>query len=40
MGKPEGKRPVERPRHRWEDDIKMGLHEVGWKSRDWIDGTG
>jgi hypothetical protein len=30
MGKPEGKRPLERPRHRWEDRIRMDLREVGW----------
>jgi hypothetical protein len=29
-GKPEGKRPFGRPRHRWEDDIKMDLQEVEW----------
>jgi hypothetical protein len=29
VGKPEGKRPLGRPRHRWEDNIKMDLHEVG-----------
>ena len=29
VGKPEGKRPLGRPRHRWEDNIKMGLREVG-----------
>jgi hypothetical protein len=29
VGKPEGKRPLGRPRHRWEDDIKMGLREIG-----------
>jgi len=28
--KPEGKRPLGRPRPRWEDNIKMHLHEVGW----------
>jgi hypothetical protein len=28
VGKPEGKRPFERPRHRWEDNIKMDLQEV------------
>ena len=28
VGKPEGKRPLERPRHRWEDNIKMDLQEV------------
>jgi hypothetical protein len=30
VGKPEGKRPIGRPRHRWEDNIKMDLQEVGW----------
>jgi hypothetical protein len=30
MGKPEGKRPLERPRHRWEDGIRMDLGEIGW----------
>jgi hypothetical protein len=30
MGKPKGKRPSERPRHRWEDGIKMDLREIGW----------
>ena len=30
MGKPEGKRPLGRPRHRWGDNIKMDLQEVGW----------
>ena len=29
MGKPEGNRPLERPRPRWEDNIKMNLQEVG-----------
>jgi hypothetical protein len=29
VGKPEGKRPLGRPRHRWEDNIKMGLQETG-----------
>jgi hypothetical protein len=29
-GKPEGKRLLGRPRHRWEDDIKMDLREIGW----------
>jgi hypothetical protein len=36
MGKPEGRRPLERPRCRWEDNIKMGLREVGWGGMDWI----
>jgi hypothetical protein len=30
VGKPEGSRALERPRHRWEDNIKMDLREVGW----------
>jgi hypothetical protein len=30
VGKPEGKRPLGRPRHRWEDNIKMGLQEMAW----------
>jgi hypothetical protein len=34
--KPEGKRPLGRPRRRWEDNIKMDLQEVGWRM-DWID---
>jgi hypothetical protein len=29
VGKPERKRPLQRPRHRWEDNIKMDLQEVG-----------
>ena len=37
MGKPEGKRPLGRPRRRWEDNIKMGLQEVGCGGMDWID---
>jgi hypothetical protein len=37
VGKPEGRRPLERPRHRWEDNIKMDLLEVGWEGADWID---
>jgi hypothetical protein len=37
MGKSEGKRPFDRPRHRWEDNIKMGLQEVGCGGMDWID---
>ena len=37
MGKPEGKRPLGRPRHRWEDNIKMNLQEVGCGGMDWID---
>ena len=36
MGKLEGKRPLGRPRRRWEDNIKMDLHKIGW-GMDWID---
>jgi hypothetical protein len=36
MGKPEGKRPLGRPRHRWEDNIKMDLQEVGCWGGNWI----
>jgi hypothetical protein len=36
MGKPEGKRPLGRPRRRWEDGIRMYLREIGWGSVDWI----
>jgi hypothetical protein len=36
MGKLEGKRPLGRPRHRWEDGIRMDLREIGWRSVDWI----
>jgi hypothetical protein len=35
VGKPEGKRPLGRPRHRWVDNIKMDLVEMGWIV-DWI----
>ena len=34
VGKPEGKRPLGRPRRRWEDNIKMDLQEVGGSCRD------
>jgi len=38
VGNPEGKRPLGRPRRRWEDNIKMALQEVRWEgSIDWID---
>ena len=36
VGNPEGKRPLGRPRHGWEDDIKIDLKEVGCDPRDWI----
>jgi hypothetical protein len=37
VGKPEGKRSLGRPSHRWVDNIKMDLREIGWSSMDWID---
>jgi hypothetical protein len=37
VGKPEGKRPLGRPRRRWEDNIRMDLREIGWGGMDWID---
>ena len=37
VGKPEGKRPLERPRRRWEDNIKMNLQEVGGGCGDWME---
>jgi len=36
VGKPEGKRPLGRPRRRWEDNIKIDLQEVGCGGMDWI----
>ena len=37
VGKSAGKRPLGRPRHRWEDNIKMDLQGVGFGSVDWIE---
>ena len=37
VGKPEGKRPLGRPRHRWEDNIKMDLQELGTGCGDWME---
>jgi len=34
--KPEGRRPLGRPRRRWEDNIKIDLQDVGWGGMDWI----
>jgi hypothetical protein len=39
VGKPEGRRPLGRPRRRWEDNIRMDLREVGLGGIDWIDLT-
>jgi len=37
VGKPEGKKPLGRPRRRWEDNNKMDLKEVGFGGMDWIE---
>ena len=37
FGKPEGKRPLGRPRRRWEDNIKMEFQEVGGSCGDWME---
>jgi len=36
LGKPEGKRPLGRPRRLWEDDITLCLRKIVWESMDWI----
>jgi hypothetical protein len=36
VGKPEGKRPLGRPRYRWEDGIKVDLGDIGLRNVDWI----
>jgi hypothetical protein len=36
VGKPERKRPIGRPRHGWENVIKIYLREIGWSGMDWI----
>jgi hypothetical protein len=37
VGKPEGKRRLERPRRRWVENIKMDFRETGWDGMDWTD---
>jgi hypothetical protein len=37
VGNPDGKRPMGRLRHRWVDNIKMDIREIGWDGMDWID---
>jgi len=37
VGKPEGKRPLGRPRRKWEDNIRMDLQDVGYGGMDWIE---
>jgi hypothetical protein len=36
VGKPEGKRPLRRGRHRWEDNIRVYLRKIGWEGVDWL----
>jgi hypothetical protein len=36
VGKPERKRPLGRPNHKWEDNIKMDLREIRWEGVDWM----
>jgi hypothetical protein len=37
FGKPEGKKPITRPRHRWENDIKIDVRQIEWDGMDWFD---
>jgi hypothetical protein len=37
FGKPKEKERLGRPKHGWEDNMKMDLHTVGWRNMDWID---
>ena len=39
-GKPTGKRPLGRPRHRWADNIRIDLKEIGINTINWVDGSG
>ena len=36
-GTPTGKRPLRRPRHKWEDNIRMDLKEIGINTKNWVD---
>jgi hypothetical protein len=36
VGKPKGKRPLGRPRRRWEDGFRMDLKDIGWEGVEWI----
>jgi hypothetical protein len=40
MGKPEGRKPLGRPRRRWVDNINIVVREIGWDGMDWIDLVG
>jgi len=37
VGKPDGKRPLGRPRRRWEDNIKIDIQEIGCGGMDWVE---
>jgi hypothetical protein len=37
IGKPEGKRPLGSPRHRWVDNIKIYVREIGWGGVEWVE---
>jgi hypothetical protein len=37
VGNSEGRRPLGRPRRRWEDNVKIDQREIGWGGMDWID---
>jgi hypothetical protein len=37
VGKPEGKKPLEKPKNRWEDNINMDIHEVGGEGMAWFE---
>jgi hypothetical protein len=39
VGRPEGKRPLGKPRRKWVGNIKVDLREIGWGGMDWIDLT-
>ena len=39
VGRPEGKKPLVKPRHKWENKSKLDLQEVGWGGMDWINLT-
>jgi hypothetical protein len=40
VGKPEGERPLRRPRRRWEDNIRLDLREIGWEGMDGLYASG
>jgi hypothetical protein len=36
VGRPKGRRPIMKPTHRWEDNIRMVLRKIGWEGVDWM----